>query len=297
MASKYTVHRSRLQRAQQGRVQLAIAILDHRRGPNLDEAIAWYRTNLNHSLFVVTEGEVETLVERYPEINFISFATWTTIGERINAVANECGANYFLITRSDLYLARFDGSRLFSTGYDRIAWAAVIANSHKEIVPSLRFPSLGGDPFGVDSDFPLLDEARAVRTLYPVMGLGLYDRAVFQRLRGFDEKIESDYYQLVDWGIRSALIGHRVLASSALLMQFIDRESVIEDRSERAGTNRCYTKALSFKKKKDGSITLQKPRRALFDREVWKGEVRSRLRWQVKEDLPSLVASWAKEGS
>ena len=86
MASKYTVHRSRLQRAQQGRVQLAIAILDHRRGPNLDEAIAWYRTNLNHSLFVVTEGEVETLVERYPEINFISFATWTTIGERINAV-------------------------------------------------------------------------------------------------------------------------------------------------------------------------------------------------------------------
>ena len=93
-----------------------------------------------------------------------------------------------------------------------------------------------GDPFGVDSDFPLLDEARAVRTLYPVMGLGLYDRAVFQRLRGFDEKIESDYYQLVDWGIRSALIGHRVLASSALLMQFIDRESVIEDRSERAGT-------------------------------------------------------------
>lgn len=298
MASKYTVHHSRQQQARQGRARLAIAILDHSRGgPGLDEAIEWYRTHLNHTIFVVTEGDVETRAERYPDLSFIIFKTWATIGERINAVANECGANYFLITRSDLYLVRFDGSRLFSKGINRIGWASVIANSHKEIIPSLRIPSMEEGLLQADSDFPLMDEARAARTLYPVMGLGLYDRAVFQRLRGFDEQIESDYFQLLDWGLRAALLGHWVIASSALLMQFIERESVIEDRTECPGALRCYTKALSFKKKSNGTITLQKPRRALLDRQVWREEVKSRLRWQAKEDLPSLIASWAKEGS
>ncbi len=295
MASKYRVQHSRMPGERQGRAKFAVAILDHGTSAQLGEAIEWYRKNLNHSLFVVTEGEA--LAEQYGDVSFIVFTTWATLGEKINAVANECMANYFLITRSDLYLVRFDGKRLFGHGTSRIAWASVVANSHKEIVPSLRIPHQEGDRIDAVSEFPLLDEERSVRTLYPLLGLALYDRAVFQRLRGFDERIESDYYQLLDWGLRAALMGHRVLSTSALLMQFIERESVIEDRSEKSGYLRCYTKALSYKKKRDGTIALKKPKRAYFERSVWKGEVKQRLRWQVKEDFPSLVAAWKQEGA
>ncbi len=294
MADKYRVHHRRVPGERQGRAKFAVAILDHGTDEQLCEAIEWYRAHLNHALFVVTEGEAAT--ERYPEVSFIVFTTWATLGEKINAVANECMANYFLITRSDLYLVRFDGRRLFARGISRIAWASVVANSHKEIVPSLRMPQMEGEHIEAGSDFPALDEERTVRTLYPLLGLALYDRAVFQRLRGFDERIESDYYQLLDWGLRAALMGHRVLSSSALLMQFIERESVIEDRSRKSGYLRCYTKALSYRKRRDGTIALKKPKRAFFERSVWKGEVKERLRWQVKEDFASLVASWPPEG-
>ena len=293
MASKYRVHHSPMPSERQGRAKFAVAIVDHGTSEQLGEAIEWYRANLNHNLFVVTGGDAP--IDEYDDVNFIVFTTWATLGEKINAVANECMANYFLITRSDLYLVRFDGQRLFAKGTSRIAWASVVANSHKEIVPSLRIPHMEGDRIEADSDFPLLDEERGGRTLYPLLGLGLYDRAVFQRLRGFDEHIESSYYQLLDWGLRAALMGHRVISTSALLMQFIERESVIEDRSEKRGYLRCYTKALSYKKKRDGTIELKKPKRAFFDRSVWKDEVKPRLRWQVKEDFPSLVASWKQE--
>ncbi len=293
MASKYRVHHSRMPSERQGRAKFAVAIVDHGTSEQLGEAIEWYRANLNHNLFVVTGGDAP--IDEYDDVNFIVFTTWATLGEKINAVANECMANYFLITRSDLYLVRFDGKRLFSKGTSRIAWASVVANSHKEIVPSLRIPHMEGERIEAESDFPLLDEERGVRTLYPLLGLGLYDRAVFQRLRGFDERIESNYYQLLDWGLRAALMGHRVISTSALLMQFIERESVIEDRSEKRGYLRCYTKALSYKKKRDGTIALKKPKRAYFERSVWRDEVKQRLRWQVKEDFPSLVSSFKQE--
>ncbi len=296
MESRYTVHRSRALQAHKGRMRLAIAIIDSGNVTQLDEAIAWYRSNLNQSLFVVTEGEVDGRFEGYGDISVISFKSWATAGERINAVANECGANYFLITRSDLYLARFDGPRLFSKGTSRIAWASVIANCHKEVVPSVRIPRLDGRYVEVDSTFPAMEAEESVRTLYPVMGLGLYDRAAFQRLRGFDEAIESDYYQLLDWGLRAGFMGHRVLATSALLMQFIERESVIEDRTERAGVARFHTKALSLKKRKNGEMALSRPPRSGFDRQVWKDEVKRRLRWQAKEDLHSLVTGWEQGG-
>ncbi len=295
MASKYRVRHSRTQSEHQRRAKLAVAILDHGTEEQLAEALVWYRANLNHTLFVVTERGIDDLAQHCPDVSFIHFTTWATLGEKINAVANECGANYFLITRSDLYLARFDGQRLFAKGVSRIAWASVVANSHKEVVPSIRRPQSDGTRIDAESDFPILDEGRTTRTLYPLLGLAIYDRAVFQRIRGFDERIESDYYQLLDWGLRAAMTGHQVLATSALLMQFIERESVIEDRSEKSGYLRCYTKALSYKKKRDGTIALKKPKRAILERAVWNGEVKQRLRWQVKEDFASLVASWPTE--
>jgi hypothetical protein len=293
--SNYRVHHHAHLATSPSRTQLAVAILDVGNSELLEESLNWYTSSFNHALFVVTrEGnnDIDALLDRYPSVRFLVFSRYASYGERINVVANECGANYFLVTRSDVLLVHFDGKALLDTQRTYVAWASVIANVHKEIVPSVRIPHLAEHGLDPQSAFPAMEEGQITRTLYPAMGLGLYNRALFQRLRGFDERISGEYHQLLDWGMRIALMGHQVVTGKALLMQYIERESIIEDRTEREGHLRCYTKALSFAKTRKGKIVLKRPKRQYFDREAWNVEVKHRLRWQVKSDLATLVSNW-----
>ncbi len=132
--------------------QLAIGILDTGTPEQLKESLDWYVQEMNYSLHVVTqEGRFDILAmqQEYKDVTFLVFATHAFTGEKVNAVANECHANLFLIVRSDLLLVKFDGTFLFSAmseGEHPAAFAAVIANTNREIIPCLRIPlSLDGN--------------------------------------------------------------------------------------------------------------------------------------------------------
>lgn len=279
--------------------QLAIGILDTGTSEQLQDALDWYVREMNYGLHVVTqEGRVDILElqQKYKDVTFLVFTTHVFTGEKINAVANECQTNLFLIVRSDLLLVRFDGSFLLSAMGESdhpAAFTAVLANANREIVPCLRIPRLVGRQLDPESDFPSPEPEVVRSTLYPVYGLGLYDRALFQRLRGFDEEIHSEYWQALDWGIRCNLYGYRLSLNSNLLMQFPDRESIIEDRSEAQGFLRCYTKALSVKQV--GGKNVARRYSGYVDREVYRLEVKKRMVWLQKLDFSTLVRQWGKE--
>jgi len=278
--------------------QLAIGILDTGTPEQLIENLSWYVENMNYALHVVTqEGrlDITEMQEAYKEVTFLVFPSSAFTGEMVNAVANECQTSYFLIVRSDLLLVRFDGAALFSLMGQKEAPAAIaslIANMDKEIVPTIRSPYLEEKKLEPRSHFPAADLPGGENTLYPVMALGMYDRALFQRLRGFDEKIHSEYFQVLDWGIRCYLLGHTVKASSHLLMQFTDRQSVIEDRSESEGYKRCYTKALSVQQFKGKNIIRKY--KGFVDKDALSDEVKKRLLWLQKSDFFQLLEHWEK---
>lgn len=279
--------------------QLAIGILDTGTPEQLKEALDWYVQEMNYSLHVVTqEGRFDILAmqQEYKDVTFLVFATHAFTGEKVNAVANECHANLFLIVRSDLLLVKFDGSFLFSAmseGDHPAAFAAVIANAKREIIPCLRIPRLTERELDPDSDFPSPDPSVIRSTLYPISCLGLYDRALFQRLRGFDEEIHSEYWQALDWGLRCHLYGYDLALNSSLMMQVPDRESVIEDRSEAQGFQRCYTKALSVQQIKGKNVA--KRYKGYVDKEVYNDEVKKRMVWLQKLDFHTLCSQWPKE--
>ena len=276
--------------------QLAVGILDSSSPEALLESLDWYVQNMQYSIHVVTqEGRFDILAlqQKYKDVTFLVFTGNAFTGEKINAVANECRTNLFLIVRSDTLLVRFNGDVLLSQmarAEHPAAFCAVIANAYREIVPCLRIPRLLDRELDPDSDFPVMDEQKALKTLYPVMCLGLYDRALFQRLRGFDEEIHSEYWEALDWGLRSHLLGYDVVCSSSLLMQFTERESVIEDRSESEGFERCYTKALSVQQVHERNIV--KKYKGYVDKDVYHNEVKKRMLWLQKFDFGSLVANW-----
>jgi hypothetical protein len=276
--------------------QLAIGILDTGSREQLQETLDWYTREMNCCLHVVTQEDridVAEMQGKYPDVTFLVFASPTFSGERINAIANECHTNYFLIVRSDLLLVRFDGTSLFSLmakSDHPAAIAAVIANKNREVVPCVRAPNLEGRQIVPRSGFPSMEEGAVADTLYPVMCLGLYDRALFQRLRGYDEQIHSEYWQALDWGIRCHLYGYSIRIAPTLMVQFPERESVIEDRTEAEGSLRCYTKALSVIQVKGRNMARKV--KGCYDKTVFKEEVKKRMVWLQKTDYQTLCQRW-----
>ncbi|MBI9094265.1 MAG: hypothetical protein JEY71_05230 [Sphaerochaeta sp.] len=301
MTNNYRIYRRRLDLGSRinqlhSTEQLAIGILDNGTSEQLCENLSWYVSNMNYSLHVVTqEGryDMPAMQDAYKEVTFLVFPSSSLTGEKINAVANECQTSYFLIVRSDLVLVRFDGAALFSLMREKeapAALASLIANRDKEIVPTIRSPHLVERRLDPRSHFPTLNTPGGQNTLYTVMALGMYDRALFQRLRGFDEKIHSEYFQILDWGIRCYLLGHTVKATGHLLMQFTDRQSIIEDRSEREGFKRCYTKALSIQQIKGKNLI--RTYKGFVDKDALSDEVKKRLLWLQKTDFFQLLEHW-----
>ncbi len=279
--------------------QIAIAIIDSGTTNELISAIELYTQSLpSVPLYIVTQDgrfDLVRLQDTYAHLGILVFGGSTYIGEKVNAIASVCSANYFLTVRSDTVMVNFEYDALLSlmgqVGHPVVA-GSIIANAYREIVPCRRIPVPITDTIDPDSDFPTMDPNHPDHTLYPPMGLGLYDRALFQRLRGYDEEIHSDYFQLLDFGLRSYLFGYHITLSPDLLVQFANRESIIEDRSERPGFERCYTKNLSIRRVKKKNKVKKPPLH--YDRASYNGEVKERFQWLQKIDYAHLVETWPK---
>lgn len=275
---------------------LAIGILDIASKRELLGTLEWYVTNLNVNLHVMTtENRMEDteLADAYPEVSFEVFREASTTGEYINAFADECNSTFFLVTRSDAALVSFDGERLMKLMNERNHPAVitpVMVSSSGDILPTLRAPFLKGRNVEPLIFTPTMDEDREEENLYPVMEMGLYDRALFQRLRSYDTQILGEYYQAMDFGVRCFLFGYRIFTTRALAFHFPTKLQVIEDHSLCVGVNRFYTKALSIRHIAGKNVVEKwKP---YVDKELLNGEVRTKQIILQKTDFHTLVKNW-----
>lgn len=276
--------------------QFAVGILDFGTKDELVRTLDWYMENMNQSLNVLTteyKMDQYDIQSMYPEVTFIVFSNDTTTGEYINVMANECYTDYFLIVRSDTELIAFDGAALLKIMGEKdhpVVISPVMISSEGEVMPTLRAPYLRGKEVDPQSFLPDMEKEKEVRTFYPVLALGLYDRALFQRLRGYDAEILSEYYQSIDLGTRSWLFGFSVKLSPSLAILFPKRVSVIEDRSECIGMTRFYTKALSIKRIAGKNlVTKWKP---YVDKDCLINEIKKKQINLQKTDFFTLIEKW-----
>ncbi len=276
--------------------QLAIGILDMGTHEELLSSIDWYLKNMNQLIHVVTTEKVADeleLTQRYPDVTFLCFDNYVSVGESINAFADVCFTTYFLVVRSDVEIIAFNGAQLIGAFADHNHPAVItpyILNAEGELLPTLRAPYLRGKLLDPISACPNREKVMEQDNLYPLMGLGLYDRALFQRLRGYDTEICGEFYQLMDFGIRCFLFGYRIYTISDLALRFPYRHSIIEDRSNCAGMNRCYTKALSVIRLAGKNVTQKwKP---YVDKELLKTEVKEKQIKLQKQDFFNLMKNW-----
>lgn len=276
--------------------QLAVGILDLGKRDELVSTIEWYLANMNNSIHVITTEyalEQEDITSRYPDVTYIVFKNAATAGEYINAFADECYATYFLVVRTDCTLISFDGERLMQIMGEKnhpAIISPVMLSSDGEVLPTLRAPFLRGKEVAPLSFMPDISTDKCVNTLYPLMEMGLYDRALFQRLREYDQEIAGEYYQALDYGVRCYLMGYSIVTTKALAVLFPQRLTVIEDRTECDGMNRFYTKALSIKRIAGKNVAEKwKP---YVDKEVFNEEVKKKQINLQKIDFQTLIDNW-----
>ena len=276
--------------------QLAIGIIDVGTLEQLENTIKWYISKMNNCLHVVLSEDRGNLLQfqkEYPDVTFIVFPSINSFGECVNAIADECFTNFFMIVRSDVEIIRFEGSYLINCLNKKdapIAITPAIANSKKEIIPSLRAPKLEDNLIDPESYFPQMSTTQIFNTLYPFKGLGIYERAFFQRQRGFDLEINSNYYQFLDFGLKTYQLGKTIANSSAFIISFPQRLSIIEDRSPTDGLSKVHTRALGVKVF-NGKI-LPNKFKGYFDKKTYNDEVKQRLINIVKKDFDTIISSW-----
>jgi len=275
---------------------LAVGILDVDSQDSLIGAINWYLENFNYALQVVTSAErfeKLNLQDIYPDVSFIVFRSQVSIGEKVNAIADECHSTYFMVVRSDTSLLDFNGQRLFGAMASRekpVIITPILLNSGNELLPTVKVPHLSGKELDPLSFQPSVEEGVLQNTLYSLQALGLYETALFQRLKYYDTDILGSYYQCMDFGIRAYLYGNTVLSSSDFILRFFNKSSFIEDRSACEGMNRCYTRALSIRRIAGKNVAEKwKP---YYDRELFKTEVKTKQVLAQKTDFFTLMQEW-----
>ena len=281
--------------------QLAIGILDLSTKEDLVESLKWYTSNMSTPLYVITlqsRIDEEDLTDSYPDVNFIIFKMPATTGEYVNAFADECYATYFLVVRTDSSLIAFEGEKLMAAMAEKNHPAIitpVMISSSCEVMPTLRAPYINGRQVDPMSFTPSIDEDAEEPNLYPVMELGLYDRALFQRLRSYDTLISGEFYQAMDFGVRCFLLGYRIFTTRSLAIQFPKRLSIIEDRSLCDGADRFYTKAMSIRRIAGKNVIEKwKP---YVDKEVLNDEVKKKQMLLQKTDFFTLMKNWRTSDS
>ena len=275
--------------------QLAIGILDISSKEALISTLKWYTENMSNIYVMTTQSRMEdgSIQDAFPDVNFIVFKSVCSSGRYINALADECYATYFLVVRSDCQLIAFEGSKLMEMMSERNHPAIicpVMISSAGDILPTLQAPYIKGRIVDPISFVPAIDRDLEEDTLYPMMELGLYDRALFQRLRGYDGQISGEFYQLLDFGIRCHLYGFPIFTSSDFAILFGAKQSIVEDRSRCEGMERCYTKALSIHRIAGKNVVEKwKP---YVDKVLLKTEVRTKQIILQKTDFFTLMKEW-----
>jgi len=271
---------------------LSIALLVNDFESDVNDAVSYYSSYFDVPLYVLLFEDNRKLTQlrlQFPSVSFIVFTQPVSVGAAINVMANECFTTYFWVTRSDMRVESFEFDTImenFNRSERPAQISPVLSNRFGEMLPVIHLPK-------VDKNFidpiPMIPTQSVMSTLYPFFALGMYERALFQRLRGFDESIHAEYWQSLDFGIRCWLFGYSIYTVSNFHLHFPYRQFIIENRSEQEGFKRCLTKALGIRQMNGKNYSKRIGK--FTDSQYLKKEMVKRLAL-YKMDFAELVAQW-----
>ncbi|MCR5763560.1 MAG: hypothetical protein K6G00_09290 [Treponema sp.] len=185
----------------------------------------------------------EKLSQEFPMVKFICSLENCTKGDLLNLGMSEVKTPYVLIIHEDLCIDGFKFSTVLAKKlieFDCFCVCPRLLTPEQQVLPVRFTPSIKKNSFEVDSSLGVVDK---VATLYPFDLTGFYDTKKFLQLGGFDSSIDSQYWQKLDFFVRSWLWGERTFLSSAFTLTY-SSENFVEDRTADYSSQQFYLKNL-----------------------------------------------------
>jgi hypothetical protein len=152
-------------------------------------------------------------------------------GELINITIEEAKGRSVLILWSDMRLCSGDiSSNVFMRIEERgdLCTVPQFLSSDELKLPSLTAPAFDNKGFSV---VRTMNNNGEIDSFFPLDYVGIYNRARFLNMGGYDTTITNSYWQRADFALRSALWGERIVLNPALTVAYGDDDRPIDDES------------------------------------------------------------------
>jgi hypothetical protein len=128
------------------------------------------------------------------------------------------------------------------TEAEAVCAVPTVRSERGTVVPTVTAPAFYGAKFRTIAAQP----GTQGETLYPFDYMGIYERARYVHLGGYDRTIVNSYWQLLDFGFRAYLWGERICVVSSLRVD-ATRPLPAVDTTLDAGYARFYLKNLAVR--------------------------------------------------
>jgi hypothetical protein len=141
----------------------------------------------------------------YPFVRFILLDKPLPAGSPINLAAAELRGGCFLVLRKDCSLDPVKAETII-TEAQNLCSVPLMFDRHKNALPIQPLAAFANGTLRTKLAVPAVGS----RHLFPLAGIGVYNRELFIRLGGFDNSIQDEYWQLMDFGLRAYTWGERI---------------------------------------------------------------------------------------
>lgn len=195
--------------------------------------------------------ELESLSIEFPNIKFLTPAEEISTGEMINLGISEVSSEYVLVIWNDVRLMQsysFDTLLKNMRKNDYICAAPLLIDYNDKLLPTQLVPSLEDQNFTTEQ-FSCI--SNFTKTLYMFDFIGIYDRAKFIEVGGFDYTIKNNYWQNLDFGFRSNMWGNDIVIANDFKIKYAT-DTPIENISADSSYMTFYLKNLALTCGNDG---------------------------------------------
>jgi len=248
---------------------------------------------------------LDEISKRFPFVKFVIPDQLLTAGEMINLGMQEVSNNKVLVMWDTMHIStKVFSERLLNILLDSevLCFVPFLFNHQMQCLPSKNVPSIENTAFTIKTYLVTKDYAK---TLYPFDFVGLYDKEKFINICGFDYTLTSNYWQLLDFGLRGYLWGEKISICSGLRFNY-ECEVSLEDTTPENSYLRFFLKNLSprfvgdyaYIPKKEFFSYLNRSSLGFF--KAYKSFKMARNwvaknKFRFKTDAQTLISSWETE--
>lgn len=235
-----------------------------------------------------TDYDIKRLANLFPNVSIIQFLRSQNFSKKMSVILDCIKSEYFLLINENFKLVKFDFKfldKLFLSYKKPLCISPLIITITNQIIPNIRIPRKSGRmSVEVEYSFPINS---VQNTLYPVLGIGVYDVKRLRASGGFSDM--EQYYSVLDFFIRQWCCGLSCTFSDAVQFFCKNPDVLFEniDIDEMSGVN---LNAFASKKEGESFVKINTSSLLVFDyKDVKRANERNK---DYLYDYNMLVKNW-----